>query len=54
MSIRVNCGRAEGRAEGKNEERIEIARRMLARKIDLDVIADATTLTIDEIQALKR
>ncbi len=46
-------GRAEGRAEGKAEANRETARNMLQMNIDVQTIAKATGLTIEEIQGLQ-
>jgi len=42
-------GREEGREKGIEEERIHIARTMHARGFALDVIADITGLTEEEL-----
>ena len=42
-------GRTEGRAEG----RVEVARNMLGMGIEIDVIARATGLTVEEVEALR-
>jgi hypothetical protein len=41
------------RAEGKAAEKIESARRMLSRGVEIDIIADITELTHDEIHHLQ-
>ena len=46
-------GRAIGRAEGKNERNIEIAKNLLQKKMSIDDIADVTGLSPEEIEALK-
>ena len=43
---------AEGKAEGKIEEKIAIAQRMKAMGLDVQVIAEATQLTTEDIAAL--
>jgi hypothetical protein len=45
-------GRAEGRAEGEKSKAIEIARNLKKAGIDINIIAENTGLTIDEINAL--
>ena len=45
-------GRMEGRKEGRKEGMIESARKMKAYGIALDMIADITGLTIDEVRNL--
>ena len=44
--------RAEGRAEGRAELKIEIAQKLLSRGCDLEMIADATDLTLAQVKAL--
>jgi predicted transposase/invertase (TIGR01784 family) len=46
-------GRVEGRVQGRVEERQEIARSMLARNLDPQLIADLTGLTADELARLR-
>ena len=45
-------GRAEGKAEGKAEEQSAIARRMLKAGLPLNVIAECSGLSEDEVLAL--
>ena len=45
-------GKAEGRAEGKAEGRVETARNLLQMGFELDKIAQATQLSLDEIKGL--
>lgn len=45
-------GRAEGRAEGEKSKAIEIARNLKKAGIDINIIAENTGLTIDEINTL--
>ncbi|MEJ5189785.1 MAG: hypothetical protein WHT84_11290, partial [Breznakiellaceae bacterium] len=45
-------GRNEGRLEGRIEERRETARRMKARGIEIDIIAEVTGLSREEIEEL--
>ena len=47
-----NEGRLEGLMEGRIEERRETARRMKARGIELDIIAEVTGLSREEIEEL--
>lgn len=42
-----------GRKEGKKEQAEAMAKKMLADKVDLKIIAKYTELTLDEINALK-
>jgi len=55
--IRMNMARdeglAEGRAEGRDEEKLGIAKKLLAMGLPLDQVAEATGLTKDEIAALR-
>lgn len=46
-------GREEGEAQGAHKKAIEMARILLARNIDLQIISEATGLNQNEIQALK-
>ena len=50
----IEKGRDEGKIEGKEEEKIEIARGMLARGMDSDLISDITGLSKKQIESLKR
>ena len=45
-------GREEGRAEGREEERMELARKFKASGVSIDIIANATGLSEEEINAL--
>ncbi|GBU10172.1 transposase [Gammaproteobacteria bacterium] len=45
-------GKVEGKAEGKAEERLEIAKKLLALGIAKEAIAQASGLSIEEINAL--
>jgi predicted transposase/invertase (TIGR01784 family) len=44
----------EGRAEGKNEERIAMAKKMLAKGKPIDEIIEFTELSIEEIEKLEK
>jgi predicted transposase/invertase (TIGR01784 family) len=46
-------GREEGEARGRDEEKIAIAKNLLKAGLAIDVIADSTGLTIEQIEALK-
>lgn len=56
LSQGIEEGRAlgieEGRAEGRAEERITIARKLLANGISIDIIKTTISLTDDEINLL--
>ena len=45
-------GLAEGRAEGRAEEKIENAKRFKELGVDIETIAKATGLTVEEVRAL--
>ena len=47
-------GRKEGVAQGEKTKQREIARRMVEMKMALDIIAKATGLTEQELNALKK
>jgi len=46
-------GKIEGKIEGAVAKSIEIAKAMLAKGFDISIISDITTLTPNEIEALK-
>ena len=46
-------GKAEGISEGKNERNIEIARNMLSKAMEVELISEITGLSIEEINSLK-
>ena len=48
-----NSIKKELREEGQEEEKIEIAKNMLSRKMDTKLISEITGLTEDEINSLK-
>ena len=45
-------GRAEGIAEGQIQTKNDVARKMKLKGIDIDMIADITGLSLDEINDL--
>jgi predicted transposase/invertase (TIGR01784 family) len=45
-------GRSEGVTEGKNQAQIEIAKRMLSMKMDVEMIAHILGLSVEEIKKL--
>ena len=47
-------GHKEGREEGREEKAYEIARKMIAKGLDVDTIAELTGLTKDEILTLEK
>ena len=46
-------GIAEGKVQGRKEEKIEIAKNMLQKQIDIKTISECTNLSIEEIDKLK-
>jgi predicted transposase/invertase (TIGR01784 family) len=45
-------GREEGRKEGRKEGKLEVARKLLARGISPDIIAESAEVSLDQIQGL--
>ena len=52
MTAARDQGSVEGRSEGKIEEKIETAKKMLAEEMDINLIIKITGLTKDEIEKL--
>ena len=52
MAGAYNRGKEEGREEGQKENKIQIARKMLEEKIDIETIIRLTDLTKEEIENL--
>ena len=52
MELGVQKGRKEGREEGQKDEKIANARKMKSYGLALEMIADITGLTIDEVRDL--
>ena len=52
MAAARNEGREEGREEGGKLKAIEIAKNMLSMSIDVETIARATGLSVEEVEAL--
>ena len=46
-------GKAEGIAEGKIEEKTAIAKRLLSMGLSVQDIVKATTLSIEQVEAIK-
>ena len=46
-------GKAEGISEGISQGKIEIAKNMLAKNMEIELISEITSLTEDEINSLK-
>ena len=47
-----SIGKEEGRTEGKAEGKAEIARAMLAKGMDMEVISELTGISIGELKDL--
>ena len=54
IAYALKKGHQEGREEGREEKAYEIARKMIAKGLDVDTIADLTGLTMDEILTLEK
>ena len=57
MNIRYSGyidGKAEGIAEGKTKGKIEIAKKLLRKKMSIQDIVEVTGLSIEEIEKLKQ
>ena len=52
MITAAEDGRAEGFAEGKAEERVQIAKAMIEEGIDTNTIAKVTGLSCEEVKSL--
>jgi predicted transposase/invertase (TIGR01784 family) len=52
MDRAKNEGIEKGRAEGRHEEALEIARKLKIEGLSIEFIAKTTSLTIEEIEAL--
>ena len=48
-----NAGKEEGLNEGSKKEKIEIAKNMLKKNLDINLIIELTSLTKEEIETLK-
>ena len=46
-------GRSEGVTKGKNQAQIEVAKRMLSMKMDVEMIAHISGLSVEEIEELR-
>ena len=49
-----DLGRQEGEAKGKEETQLEIAKNMLNKKMNINLIAELTGLDIETIQKLSK
>ena len=54
IAYALKKGHKEGREEGRVEKAYEIARKMIAKGLDVDTIADLTGLTMDQILTLEK
>lgn len=48
----LEAGLAEGKAEGEKKANLKIAQKMLEKKMDINLIAELTGLTEEEIKSL--
>ncbi|MCC8120107.1 MAG: Rpn family recombination-promoting nuclease/putative transposase [Bacteroidales bacterium] len=48
-----NEGHQEGHQEGRQEEKIEIAKKLKAQNVDINIITQATGLTLEDIEKYK-
>ena len=53
MADNYRRGEARGRLKGRTEEKIEFAKKMLAKNMDIQTIIELTELTKEEIEKLK-
>lgn len=53
ISLAKREGTAEGKLEGKHEEKLETAKKMLELGLDIEIIVKSTDLTKEEIEKLK-
>lgn len=54
MASAIRYGQDKGKAEGRNERNIEIAKSMLKENIDINVISKITGLSKDEIEKINK
>ena len=48
------AGLREGRLEGEREAKFETAKKMLENKIPIDLITKCTSLSLEEVNSLKK
>ena len=48
------AGEAKGRAEGRTEEQRTIAKRLLAAGVSVELVAESTTLPIEQVKELQK
>ncbi|MDR1333971.1 MAG: Rpn family recombination-promoting nuclease/putative transposase [Holosporaceae bacterium] len=53
MAYAKNEGRDEGRVEGRTEREKEMARSLLSAGVDINIIANSSGLSLDQIQSLR-
>ena len=53
MNSMKKDGFLKGREEGRTEEKKQIARKMLKKGIDVEIIIETTELSIEEIEKIK-
>ena len=51
--ISLEDAEEKGKNEGKQNEKIEIAKNLLAKNIDVNIISECTGLSIEEVNNLK-
>lgn len=54
LSTAKEQGKKEGKQEGKKEEQLKIAKKLLAKNLDIKEIAEITLLSINEIEKIKQ
>ena len=47
-------GRAEGLAEGKTEGKAEVVVQMLRKRLSLEMIAEVTNFTVEEVKSIAK
>lgn len=47
-------GRKEGRTEGRKEEKIEIAKNLIRKNIDINIISEVTGLKVEQVKKLQK
>ena len=52
METAIDEAREEGLEQGRNEERLQLIRKMISRGMSPDLISEMTGLTIEEIETL--
>ena len=52
LETAIDEAREEGLEQGRNEERLQLIRKMISRGMSPELISNMTGLTIEEIEAL--